>query len=663
MSISKLEFVKKRMRGVPLKEASRFPAMRNALVSHISTQLDEEDGLFIGYGLLPNPMPYTMQDCYETVSREMEFDSVVLENEYLRAEFMPQLGGRLWSLFDKIAGRDLLLNNPEFKPGNFAVRNAWPAGGVEWNVGRRGHDARTCSPLFVAVTEDEDGTPVLRMYEFNRDRAVTYQMDFFLPENSRFLLARMRLVNPNEYTVPMYWWSNIAVEERPGQRIVVPAMTSFANTYVSDSQHALVKVPLPFNEGIDCTYPVNHWNSKDHFFNIPVSERKYEAAIFADGYGVIQSSTDRLRGRKLFVWGQSPGGQHWQRKLMPEGVPDYLEIQAGLAQTQMECVPMPPKTAWEWLECYGAIQVEPSRISGDWSQAVSVVSQELERLMPRTHQDEILQRTQHSFVLKKAELISVGSGWGALEEKRRKQAGLPPLSGHLDFGVPGPEQEEWLTLLETGTMPEKSPSEAPASYIIQEEWFKLLLAVSREDWYTQYHRGLNYYQRGDFERAENLFNRSLAQEETVWVRHALANIYRTTGRRVEALAAMRQALNMCPSDESLAKEVLKTFGEFKDYGGMAEIVSLLPESLWDIPMIRFFQAAALAHQGQLESAEAILLCEGGLEIPDIREGENSISELYIFIQQEKARREGRTLVSNEIEVPFKMDLRMTQPKK
>ena len=40
-------------------------------------------------------------------------------------------------------------------------------------------------------------------------------MDFFLPDSSRVLFARMRLVNENAQTVPTYWWSNIAVPEWP----------------------------------------------------------------------------------------------------------------------------------------------------------------------------------------------------------------------------------------------------------------------------------------------------------------------------------------------------------------------------------------------------------------------------------------------------------------
>ena len=41
--------------------------------------------------------------------------------------------------------RELLFNNPIYQPANLALRNAWLAGGIEWNVGQFGHSFLTCS--------------------------------------------------------------------------------------------------------------------------------------------------------------------------------------------------------------------------------------------------------------------------------------------------------------------------------------------------------------------------------------------------------------------------------------------------------------------------------------------------------------------------------------
>jgi hypothetical protein len=644
-----LNFGKKTMRGPLLGGASAFPAMRDPIKSEISAQLGEDDGLFLNYGMLKDSLPYTMQDQYDTEPVEQEFETAVLENDFLKATFVLELGGRLWSLYDKKAGRDLLLDNPEFRPNNLAIRNAWFAGGIEYNIGRRGHDAQTCSPRFTAVLADTDGTPVLRFYEFSRDRAIPFQIDFYLPENSHFLFARPRIMNIRDSVIPMYWWSNIAVAQVPGERIVVPAFDTYANQYEGGS-HFITRIPLPDGEGFDGTYPDRFPAAKDHFYNIPENSRKYEAVMSPDGYGFLFASTRRLQGRKLFVWGKNQGGKHWQRKLIPPGTPDYIEIQGGLCKTQQECLPMPPRTTWEWLEVYGAVALPPEQVFGEWSDAVRNVTSAVDNILPEAFLVAELERTKHTFACHPGKLIRSGSGWGALEEKRLGHR----LTTHLDFGAPGEEQQEWLELLVAGRMSE----DPPKSYLVQQEWFELLRDVPFPGWKTLFHLALNYFRQGEYERAELAACASAARKKTPWNQFALSNIYRVTGRNKEAMELLIHLAEKFPEDFSLVKECLKVLIELDAVPEeILRICNQLPEEVLLKPMIKFCHAWGLAHAGCLKEAEEIITRNGGLEIPDIREGENSISELYLYIQKEKAKLNGE-IPDEKIDIPFALDLRM-----
>ncbi|KKK59326.1 hypothetical protein LCGC14_3035510, partial [marine sediment metagenome] len=298
--------------------------------------LSEEDVRHIGYGYVHGCLPYQVQDDYDRSREIRPFRAAVLENDVLKATFLLDLGGRLWSLLHKPTGRELLHVNPVFQPANLGIRNAWFSGGVEWNFGWIGHSPMTCSPMFAARVDGDGGTPVLRMWEWERVRQMPYQIDAWLPKDWPVLLVRVRLVNDEDRTVPIYWWSNIAAPELQDTRVLAPADGSY-----DWAEGTRVLDPYPICKDVDVSYPVNRPRSGDCFYRILPGQYPWIASVDGQGRGLFQSSTSRLFGRKLWVYGQGAGGRQWQDFLNTPGHP-YIEIQAGLARAQAECVPMGP---------------------------------------------------------------------------------------------------------------------------------------------------------------------------------------------------------------------------------------------------------------------------------------------------------------------------------
>ncbi|MBP5300556.1 MAG: tetratricopeptide repeat protein, partial [Victivallales bacterium] len=372
-----------------------------------------------------------------------------------------------------------------------------------------------------------------------------------------------------------------------------------------------------------------------------------------DGTGFLYASTRRLQGRKLFVWGNGRGSRNWQRKLVSEGLPDYLEIQGGLAKTQLECLPMPPRTAWEWLEAYGPFQMNDSKAAfGEWSRACEAVAGQVDAILPEPWLDAELLRTRGTFAKRPGRLVSAGSGWGALEELRRGAK----FCAHLDFGQPQEEQRPWRELFQTGSLPDVPPD----SYVVQPEWDRLLQAARVQTWQTWLHRGLYAFHQGNLALAERRFRKSAKLCKTAWNLFALANCARLHGERRKTIRLMAQAMRLPEADLSLAKECLRVLME-KDVAPamMLELLDAQPAEHQKRPIFRFFRAWALAGAGRLDEAEELVCADGGLEVPDIREGEASITDLYISIRKKQAAREGKTLEDQAIEVPGRLDLRMS----
>lgn len=634
-ALNPLPALDKRLRGTPREDAF---------------ELSEDDGLFLDYGPVYYVYPYKMQDNYSRELHEHCEPAVVLENEFLRATFFPERGGKLHSLYDKEHGRELLFSNSVLRPSNLAVRNAWMSGGVEWNCGYIGHHPFTCDKLHAALTHLDDGTPVLRMYQYERIRSVVYQMDFFLPDGSRMLFVRTRIVNRSFSVVPMYWWSNIATPGVAGSRVIVPATT----TYTARGGHP-VKIALPVFNGVDVTYPDRNRIAIDYFWNIPEKERKFICQVDPDGFGLVQTSTARLKGRKLFVWGDSAGGRKWQHFLSADGESGrYNEIQAGLAKTQYECLPMPPNTAWEWAEAYGAIELDPTLAHGSWEEARRETEEKLGALLGEDDLEALLQNTKPMARRPADKTLFRADGWGALERERRKFSGQPDLAPHLDFGPLGKEQEPWLSLLHTGTLGCHDPLAEPTSYMLQDAWTRLLEQAAadkdKDNWFTLLQLGLSYLATEQYEPAREMLKRSLKAASSPWALYALGLLADRLGDKAESVEYLLQAYHTLPQNVSLAKAVLRTLYDNKDYELLKTTYESMPKALQNNCRNLVFYAFALVSLGEIDAAEKILYREGGLLVPDIREGETVTFDLWQTI----ARARGEDTAYPPAFVDFRM---------
>lgn len=621
--------------------------------------LDEDDGLFIGYGGLRSLFPYRMQDLYDRAEEPTVYVGIEFENRYLKALFLPALGGRLWSLYDKVAGRELLYRNPVVRPCNLAVRNAWLAGGIEFNCGMIGHHPFTCSQIFAAQTALDDGTPVLRMYEFERIRRCVYQMDFFLPEESRVLLGRMRIVNPNRETVPMYWWTNMAVRENPRARNVIDATVSYNN-----KGGIVGKNPVPVSGGTDITYPSRNPVAIDYFWKIPDAARKFTAYLDENGYGFCQTSTARLQGRKLFVWGQGEGGARWQEFLTAGEPGRYVEIQAGLAHTQYECLPMPPLTAWEWVEAYGALSADPARVHGDWDGARDEVRERLEVLCPAAGLDSWLENTRAMAKRPAERVICSGSGWGALENLRRARDGEPLMCPQLDFGQVGAEQADWVRLLECGTLaPEGQGSLCPpASWMFQREWTERMRA-SADCHEKQLHLAAIALADGRLRDAGEAVAAALALRVTPTALFLRAQVERLNGDDRAAADSALEEHRLLPGDVSLARQAFAMALRAGMNDRVVAAYEASPAAVQADGRTAMTYAFALLRQGDTDRAEAVLMRDGGLSVTDIREGEISLTNLYLDIARARADAAGHAFDPAETDVPRRFDFRMFVPKK
>lgn len=582
----------------------------------ISTEMLER----LNYGHPVGAYPYLTQDGYTRDLTDQDVRVAVLDNGLVTATFLLDYGGRLWSLVDCSTGRNLLHNPGMIRLGNLALRNAWFAGGVEWNIGTTGHSPTTCEPLHAAIVQGQDGQSVLRLYEYERLRGVVFQVDAWVPEGSRFLKVYVRVQNPTAGDVPMYWWSNAAVPEGPEVRVIAPADTAWHFGY----ERYLAEVPLPDHGGSDISYTTRAAHPADYFFRVPADRQPWIAAVNEDGRGLLQASTPRLVGRKLFRWGTGPSGRTWQNWLGDSQDP-YLEIQAGLAETQLEHLRLPAGQDWDWVEAYGPVSTDPDQAHGAWPMAQEALARVVTQVLPAAELQADLEVARGRADQPPTQLLGTASGWGALEQQRRRHADeqlIPDTGTPFEAHTLGPEQEPWLALLETGKLAAVAP---PADQPYGVDW-AARLAQAPQDWVTAYLCGVHAHALADTEAARQHFDASLKHEDNAWALRALALLDLAEGNVELAAERYARAHEQQPGLASLAREAIETLTRAGSPEKALDILDSLPGPVRGRGRFRMLEAEAAAAADQIQRALDIL--DSGVVVDDLREGETALSDLW-----------------------------------
>jgi hypothetical protein len=574
--------------------------------------------------------PYQVQDDYDRSQSPGHLDVIAYDNGRLRALVAPKLGGRLLSLVDLKTGRELLFRNPVFQPANLAALNAWFSGGIEWNGLVPGHSPFTCSPIFCGVVETERG-PILRLYEFDRIREASWQIDLFLPEGDDRLFAHGRIVNPNAEERPFYWWTNTAVAFVPGLRVLAPADYSMDHDANFDASGRPIHFPFPIMDGVDASYPGRWPHSRSLFFRKPGADRLWLMALKSDGQGLMQTATSEMRGRKMWYWGNSAGGQHWMDFLSLPGRGRYVEIQSGIAPSQAQEFRIPAGGSLEWTECFAPIAVDAKAAHDpDFNKACGAARKALDARVPTADlgAHDAWLRTQASRPLSRR--LNAGTRWGELHEVLTGKSVAPGL----DFAVGGGAERPWDELARTGRFSEATLESLPKSWVGGDLWRATLVKSAEahgETWLHALALGVIALDREAHEEAKAYFGRSLERRQTYLALRHLALLADTPD---ETERFYLRAWDTGQAPTQLAVEIVVWMQQHDRLDALAAYLKRLPPKTSAHERIRLARAQAAISSGDLDLGETLL----NYHFATIREGDLILTQLWERLQIAKAER-------------------------
>lgn len=588
-------------------------------------------------------LPYAMQDRYEGTPSPQAVKTIVLENAHLRATFLPAYGGRLYSLWDKHRQRDCLYVNSALTLRNLALRNAWFSGGVEWNFGHFGHTYFTSDSVFFAACTDETGQAFLRMYEYERCKQLTFQVDFHLPEGATALTVHLSVYNTQSKEVPIFLWTNTAVPQEAGMQVYsgtdeVIAMHMAPKTADCYLFHG--RVPGLTADMPAATDPTTPQTALEYFFQNPSQpEAAFEAVQYPDGRLFVERSTTNCPYRKMFCWGTHEGGKRWQQFLAGPGSGDYLEVQAGISPTQEHGYTIGPKCQLHITQQFSSGDMPPA--AGPYPLARAAVQRATEALLPIQALDEM-----HGHCLQMCQkpadtLLHMGRGWGALE-KMRDQAFLP---GHLHFPEASLEAEQapWVSLLQGKS------SDGYASFLVAEPWIALMEKAESKTPALFTQLGIAYLENGRVADSIKALEASIEAQPSSLALRCLAQVYWRANQPAKAKPLMERALALLSAEE----EALRPYAEeylllLRALGLHQEAFSYyqaLPSSLQKEEQIQLNVAASAYAVREDAFLEKLFT----FPFSGIKEGENALVDLwYAYTARKQAEAEGVALTEARI---------------
>jgi len=286
--------------------------------------------------------PYPMQDNLSRQKVDKTYDTLVVENEYLRVTVIPELGGHVHSVFDKAANREMFYVNQVIKPGLIGMRGAWISGGIEFNTGPQAHTVTAVSPLSCRLVDFDDGSKAIAVGNIERVFRTQWVAVVRLRPGRSFLEERIRIFNPTPYVQPYYFWNCTAVPNTDGTQFIYPMTlgTDHAGTGF---------FRWPIDKGVNLTWSKNY-KRPTSIFAYQCDQDFFGSYDHLADHGIVAYANHfDLPGKKAWTWGRGGEGIAAQATLTDDGTL-YNEVQTGPLVTQADYGLLQPHQTVEWTE-------------------------------------------------------------------------------------------------------------------------------------------------------------------------------------------------------------------------------------------------------------------------------------------------------------------------
>lgn len=291
--------------------------------------------------------PYPINENLSRVKADKSYQMVYLENQYIKIDVLPEIGGRLWGALDKTDQYDFIYRQYVVKPALIGMLGAWLEGGIEWNFPHH-HRANAFMPVDYDIQQNADGSATLWIGELELRDRMKFMLGISLYPGKSYFEVTFRPINGTPFANSFLYFANTSVHTDVNYQVQFPPSTIFG-TYHAKNQFIHWPIShevfndIDYTRGVDVSWWKNHedWTS--------IFAYNYEDD-FVGGYDhgkeagtVIVSNHNIAPGKKFWTWSIGPRGQMWDKALTDSDGPALELMVGGYSDNQPD---------YSWLQPY-----------------------------------------------------------------------------------------------------------------------------------------------------------------------------------------------------------------------------------------------------------------------------------------------------------------------
>jgi tetratricopeptide (TPR) repeat protein len=291
--------------------------------------------------------PYPLNSSLTFKKFDLKHSMVFLENEFIKIDLFPEIGGRLWGALDKSDNYDFIYRQHVIKPALVGMLGAWLEGGIEWNFPHH-HRANAYMPVDYDIENNPDSSATVWIGELELRDRMKFMLGVTVYPGRSYVEVTFRPLNDTPFANSFLYFANTSVHTNENYQVFFPPSTVFG-TYHAKNQFLRWPVShevfndIDYTRGVDVSWWKNHpdWTS--------IFAYNYEDDFVA-GYDhgkeagtVIVSNHNIAPGKKFWTWSNGPRGKAWDKALTDSDGPALELMVGGYSDNQPD---------YSWLQPY-----------------------------------------------------------------------------------------------------------------------------------------------------------------------------------------------------------------------------------------------------------------------------------------------------------------------